>query len=86
MPQDAFGDEEDRGRSSTKRHGKDKEKEKGKKQKVVELTEKAEDDSVDQPPATTDQVSQEQIQSMLALTMKQIETRKKQVQDAVRTI
>ena len=53
---------------------------------MVELTEKAEDDSVDQPPATTDQVSQEQIQSMLALTMKQIETRKKQVQDAVRTI
>jgi len=53
---------------------------------MIELIEKADSDGVELPPTTTDQVSQEQIQSMLAQTMKQIETRKKQVQEAVRII
>lgn len=51
---------------------------------MIELIEKAENDGVELPPTTTDQMSQEQIQSMLAQTMKQIETRKKQVQEVVR--
>lgn len=50
---------------------------------MIELIEKADSDG-ELPPMTTDQVSQEQIQSMLAQTMKQIETRKKQVQETVR--
>lgn len=76
---DAFGDEDDSSHSSKKHHSKDKEK--GKKQKMIELIEKAESDGVELPPTATDQMSQEQIQSMLAQTMKQIETRKKQVQE-----
>ena len=51
---------------------------------MIEYIEKAENDGIELPPTTTDQVSQDQIQSMLAQTMKQIETRKKQVQEAVR--
>lgn len=51
---------------------------------MIELIEKAESDGVELPPTATDQMSQEQIQSMLAQTMKQIETRKKQVQETVR--
>ena len=51
---------------------------------MIELIEKAEEDGIELPPTATDNVSQEQIQSMLAETMKQIETRKKKVQDAVR--
>ena len=46
--------------------------------------EKAENDGVELPVAATDNVSQEQIETMLAATMKQIETRKKQVQEVVR--
>lgn len=51
---------------------------------MIELIEKADNDDVELPPSATDRMSQEQIQSMLAQTMKQIETRKKQVQEAVR--
>ena len=51
---------------------------------MMELIEKAEKEGIELPPAATDNVSQEQIQSMLAETMKQIETRKKKVQEAVR--
>lgn len=51
---------------------------------MMELLEKAEKEGIELPPAATDNVSQEQIQSMLAETMKQIETRKKKVQEAVR--
>ena len=81
MLQDAFGDEDDSSHSNKKR-SKDKEKEK--KKKMIEYIEKAENDGIELPPTSTDLVSQEQIQSMLAQTMKQIETRKKQVQEAVR--
>lgn len=76
---DAFGDEDDSSHSNKKR-SKDKEKEK--KKKMIEYIEKAENDGIELPPTSTDLVSQEQIQSMLAQTMKQIETRKKQVQEA----
>ena len=82
MMQDAFGEEEDSGHSSKKHHSKDKDK--GKKQKVMELIEKAEKDGIELPPTATDKMSQDQIQSLLAETMKQIETRKKKVQEAVR--
>ena len=81
---DAFGEEDDSSHSTKKHHSKDKDK--GKKQKVMELIEKAEKEGIELPPAVTDNVSQEQIQSMLAETMKQIETRKKKVQEAVRNL
>ena len=89
MMQDAFGEDDDRGHSSKKKHhskdkDRDKDREKGKKQKMIELMEKAENDGVELPPAGSDDVSQDQIESMLAATMKQIETRKKQVQEVVR--
>ena len=83
MVQDAFGEEDDSSHTSKKHHSKDKDK--VKKKKMIELMEKAENDGVELPPTATDDMSQEQIQSMLAETMKQIETRKKQVQDAVRS-
>lgn len=53
---------------------------------MIEYIERAENDGIELPPTTTDQVSQDQIQSLLAQTMKQIETRKKQVQEAVRKL
>jgi len=50
---------------------------------MIELMEKADNDGVELPPTAPNPVSQQQIQSLIAQTKKEIETRKKQVQDAV---
>ena len=50
---------------------------------MIELMEKADSDGVELPPTAPNPVSQQQIQSLLAQTKKEIETRKKQVQEAV---
>jgi len=53
---------------------------------MIELMEKADSDGIELPPTAPNPVSQQQIQSLLAQTKKEIETRKKQVQEAVSVI
>ncbi|XP_065884672.1 U4/U6 small nuclear ribonucleoprotein Prp3-like [Dysidea avara] len=90
---DAFGDEaiveeEESSRSKSKRSSKEKDRDRdkggggAKKQKMIELMEKADSDGVELPPTAPNPVSQQQILSMLAQTKKEIETRKKQAQEA----